>query len=101
MKSFQDILVRMFGRKNAYPINQITDAYNCFLKSQNVDVHHNEQLKKELRKSNYYQVIEEKSVWFGKIVRASKKENNDGMVLCYWGSQTRSFHKSKLKPTLI
>ena len=96
MKSFQNILVMLSGNKNAYTIAEITRAFNYFLKKQEIDIVSKTEIEKKIFKCGYYIVKEENHPWYDRIVKASKQENADGLINCYYGGQMKHFHKSKL-----
>ena len=92
MKDFLGTLQRMYGVKPEYKTHQIVEAHNAFLLNQINEVKKVESLKHQ----GYYTVIE-KGKWYGRTVKSSMKENKDGMVTAYFGTQFKHFHKSMLK----
>jgi hypothetical protein len=92
MKDFLGTLQRMYGVKHEYKTHQIVEAYNAFCLNQVIEVKKTTALKTQ----GYYTVNEPLHPWNGRTVKSSMKENDYGMVLVYFGTQTKHFHKSKL-----
>lgn len=93
MKDFLGILQRMYGVKDSYKTHQIIEAHNAFCLKQVIHISKTTDLKKQ----GYYTVDEKGHPWFGRVVKSTMIANKDGMVAAYFGTQTKHFHKSKLK----
>lgn len=93
MKDFLGTLQRMYGVKPEYKTHQIVEAYNAFCLSQVSNI-------KDIpkwREQGYWMIIEKGHKWEGLMVKVSPKPNKDGLVLCYYGTQTTYVHKSFLQ----
>lgn len=93
MKDFLGILQKMYGVKDSYKTHQIVEAYNAFCLNQVVEIKNSNDLKKQ----GYYTITEKGHKWENRTVKSSMKPNDDGMCICYFGTQWTYVHKSKLQ----